>query len=110
MKKMSSAEREALLLALASQVLEESLTPGEMLRKLRKDVLQMNQDRYAGLVGISRRTLSDLEKDQGNPSVALLNSAFKPFGLKMSVLPRSQSMLNLLLEKQVREKKPDESF
>lgn len=42
------------------------LTEGQLLRALRRDVLGLNQTRYATLVGISRRTLSDLEGDKSN--------------------------------------------
>ena len=41
----------------------------------------MNQESYATLVGLSRKTISDIENDTGKQTLPVINSAFKPFGL-----------------------------
>jgi len=100
MKSPSPQEREMLLLSGLQQLLSGALTEGKLLRKLRKEILAMNQDEYAALVGISRRTLSDIENDTGSQSITLINSIFKPFGLRLGLLPTSHFLLTQLLEAQ----------
>ncbi len=97
MKKLSPEEREALLLHMITELFNEQITPGQVLHQLRKGVLGMSQERYALLVNISRRTLSDIERDQGSQSLSVLNRVFKPLGLKIGLLPRSQHLIRALL-------------
>lgn len=98
MKKiLSPFEREAMLLDLLQQFLEEKLSQGELLMQLRKNVLGFSQERYAALAGISRRTLSDIEQDRENTTLATLNRALKPLGLKTGIVPRQSHMLQTLM-------------
>lgn len=96
-KTLSPFEREAMLLNLLQQFLEEKLSQGELLKQLRKNILGFSQERYAALAGISRRTLSDIEQDRENTTLSTLNRAFKPLGLKTGVLPRQPHMLQTLM-------------
>jgi DNA-binding XRE family transcriptional regulator len=100
MKKLTGEEREALLIQLLLEVMRGERTEGSLLRTLRKEVTGMNQDQYAALVNISRRTLSDIERDAGNQTITVVNRAFKPFGLKVGLLPRNQMLLERLLKQQ----------
>lgn len=97
MNKPSSSEREALLIALLTRLFTGEITEGQLLRTLRKDLLNMSQTEYATLVGVSRRTLSDIERNAGSPSLAVLNAIFKPFGLKAGLLPRNPALMKKLL-------------
>ncbi|MCM5705058.1 helix-turn-helix transcriptional regulator [Larsenimonas salina] len=97
---LTPAERETLLLELVEQLLTSKTTPGAVLKKLRREVLGMNQTDYAALASISRRTLSDIETDKGSPSLALLNRAFRPFGLTVGLLPRSPALRQRLLNRE----------
>ena len=96
-KELSSIEREALLTTLATQLVREEISSGQVLRQLRRDVLGMSQTQYADLVGISRRTLSDLEADKASPTIALLNQVFRPLGLQVGLLPRNRELRERLL-------------
>ena len=96
-KTLSPFEREAMLLDLLQQFLEEKLSQGELLMQLRKNVLGFSQERYAALAGISRRTLSDIEQDRENTTLATLNRALKPLGLKTGIVPRQSHMLQTLM-------------
>ncbi|WP_311064446.1 helix-turn-helix domain-containing protein [Halomonas sp. DWK9] len=96
-KELSSIEREALLATLVTQLVREEISSGQVLRQLRRDVLGMSQTQYADLVGISRRTLSDLEADKASPTVALLNQVFRPLGLQVGLLPRNRELRERLL-------------
>ncbi|BFM49965.1 helix-turn-helix domain-containing protein [Marinomonas sp. THO17] len=76
-----------LLIDLIRQHMLEELTQGQLLKYLRKQFLHMNQGQFAVLVGVSRRTLSDLEQDKGSPAQAIVNKVFAPFGIKTSLAP-----------------------
>ncbi|WP_145515043.1 helix-turn-helix transcriptional regulator [Yersinia massiliensis] len=96
--KLSPLEREALLLELLGQFFGEQISAGELLRRLRKDMLNMTQDEFSILVKISRRTLSDIETDKGSQTLSVLGKVFRPFGLKIGLLPRNQQVLKKMLE------------
>jgi len=92
-KTLSPLEREAIMLTLRQQFIQEELTQGELPKLLRKKVLGFSQQRYALLAGISRRTLSDIEQDKGNTTLTTLNRAFKPLGLRTGYYRVSQPHL-----------------
>lgn len=81
MKTLSPVERENYLMDLLEQLSQRKITEGELLTKLRKEILGMNQDAYAAFVDVSRRTLSDIENDSGKQTLSVINKVFKPFGL-----------------------------
>jgi len=96
-KKMSPQEREAVLLALLFQLLQQKITEGELLSTLRKKVLGLNQTDYATLAGISRRTLSDIERNAGSQTLTVLNAVFKPLGLRAGLLPKNPSLMEKMI-------------
>jgi DNA-binding XRE family transcriptional regulator len=97
MKSLTPQERENLLLFCLQKVIDGEMTEGQVLRKLRKEVLDMNQDEYAALVKVSRRTLSDIENDTGSQSIAVINSVFKPFGLRLGLYPTNRYLFGQML-------------
>lgn len=90
MKKLSPFEREAFLNDFLEKLRNNEITEGQVLASLRKNILNMNQDNYAALVGLSRKTISDIENDTGKQTLPVINSAFKPFGLKLGLQLRRQ--------------------
>lgn len=90
-------DREAALVALLKRYYAGELTDGQLLRVLRRDVLGLTQTRYASLVGISRRTLSDLEGDKNNVTLDVKNRVYRPLGLEASLLPRKRALLEQAL-------------
>lgn len=98
MKPRDAEDREAALVTLLQRFYAGELTEGQLLRALRRDVLGLSQTRYAALVGISRRTLSDLEGDKGNVTLAAVNRVFKPLGLQVGLLPRKRRLLDQALK------------
>ena len=97
MKPRSVDDREAALVLLLQRYYAGELTDGQLLRALRREVLGLSQTRYSELVGISRRTLSDLEGDKGNVTLEVKNRVFRPLGLEVSLLPRKRSLLEQAL-------------
>ncbi|WP_195702396.1 helix-turn-helix domain-containing protein [Vibrio sp. VB16] len=94
---VSTADRKKAANHIIKRLLFSELTEGQALKELRINVLGLKQDVYAKLVNVSRKTLSDIENDRGNYKTDILNKVFKPFGLKVGLLPSSPSMLNALL-------------
>mgnify|MGYP000891449259 CR=1 FL=1 len=84
-KKLSPLEREDYLKSLLEKLRNQEITEGDVLATLRKNILDMNQENYAALVGLSRKTISDIENDTGKQTLPVINSAFKPFGLKFGL-------------------------
>lgn len=97
MKSLTPQERENLLLFCLQKMIDAEMTEGQVLRKLRKDVLDMNQDEYAALVKVSRRTLSDIENDTGSQSIEVINSVFKPFGLRLGLYPTNRYLFHQIV-------------
>ncbi|MBV1788329.1 helix-turn-helix domain-containing protein [Marinobacterium sp. D7] len=98
MKPLTGQEREALLRKLLLQLYSGEISEGAMLRQLRKEVLGLTQERYAALVGISRRTLSEIERDKAQLTLSVYSAVFKPLGLKPGLLPRSDTLLQSMLK------------
>lgn len=96
---LSPEEKDQLLLDGIHAVLIGQQTEGELLRQLRKNLLGLTQQGYAELVGISRRTLSDIENGKTQASSTTLNQIFKPLGLKFGLVPRSPNLIAKLLNK-----------
>ena len=73
-----------------NQILRElwqgKLTQGQALKRLRIEMLGLKQAQFAKLVGISLPSLSNVENDRA-VSAALINKAFKPFGVGLSLVP-----------------------
>lgn len=84
---LSAEQRQALLIQLLAKHMLGECSQGQLLQHLRKQVLGLNQTDYAKRVGVSRRTLSDLELDKGHPAQAVLNKVFKPLGLQAGLVP-----------------------
>lgn len=93
MKELNPLEREAFLRNCLQELLRGETSEGKILTRLRKKILGMNQSDYAVLVGLSRRTLSDIENDTGDQSLSVINAAFKPFGLRLGLVPTHQHLL-----------------
>lgn len=90
-------ERTLLRNAILAQLLKGELTQGQALKKLRVEVLGLNQERYTQLVKVSRLTLSEIENDKGNYSVATINQVFRPMGLEVGIVPIAKELLREVL-------------
>ncbi|MGL4723987.1 MAG: helix-turn-helix transcriptional regulator [Scandinavium sp.] len=100
---INAVERTELIRSVTFQVITGKVSQGEALRKLRIDILGLKQEKYAGLVSVSRKTLSDIENNKGNYSIEVMNRVFKPFGLKMGLIPVSASLLETFLTKNTKD-------
>ncbi|EKO3791377.1 helix-turn-helix transcriptional regulator [Vibrio metschnikovii] len=96
-KAVSAAERKTEANKIIKHLLLGELTQGQALKSLRINILGLKQDVFARLVNVSRKTLSDIENDRGSYNTEILNKVFKPFGLKVGMLPSSPDVLKSLL-------------
>ncbi len=94
---LTARERQDLLVQCLTEHMLGKLTQGQLLKYLRKNILRVNQDQYAQLVEISRRTLSDIERDAGSPTQAVIDKVFKPFGLRSGLIPVHAQIAQALL-------------
>ena len=85
---MSPVERGQYLDDLLSKLSAGTITPGQAITLLRKEVTGLDQVRFARMCKISTRTLRNLEGDEGNPTIGSLNAVFLPFGFQMGVVKR----------------------
>jgi len=90
--------RKAVINSVITKLLFSDITQGDALIQLRIQVLGFNQEKYAKLVNVSRKKLSDIENNRSNPSVEVLNKVFKPFGLNVGLIPISPTVLQNVLD------------
>lgn len=84
-KEMTLEERKAYIQAVADEVALGKLTLGGAVKRLRENLLGVSQERFAKACKISKRALSQLEVDGGNPTLATLEAVFRKFGLTISL-------------------------
>ncbi|MDA9558295.1 helix-turn-helix domain-containing protein [Vibrio sp.] len=94
---ITASERQHRISEVTYALLRGELTQGLALKTLRVKVLGMKQDAFAKMVNVSRKTISDIENDRGSFKTEILNNVFKPFGLKVGLIPISASLLNSAL-------------
>ena len=90
--------RKVVINSIITKLLFSEITQGDALIQLRIQVFGFNQEKYAKLVNVSRKKISDIENNRSNPSVDVLNKVFKPFGLNVGLIPISPSVLRNVLD------------
>ena len=97
-KENQPLDRQQLLIGLYTQYLFGKITLGQLLSYLRKNVLGLTQEKYAAMVGISRRTLTDIEQDKGQLTQIVLDKVFKPLGLKAGLIPTHEHIVRKIIQ------------
>jgi DNA-binding transcriptional regulator YiaG len=96
--KNQTQDRQQVLIDLYMQYLLNEITLGQLLAYLRKNILGMSQEQYANLVGVSRRTLTDIEQDKGKLTQSVLDKVFKPLGLKAGLVPTHEHIVRKIIK------------
>ena len=96
--KNQTQDRQQVLIDLYMQYLLNEITLGQLLAYLRKKILGMSQEQYANLVGVSRRTLTDIEQDRGKLTQSVLDKVFKPLGLKAGLVPTHEHIVKKIIK------------
>ncbi|WP_421848035.1 helix-turn-helix transcriptional regulator [Marinomonas sp.] len=94
---MTKEEQLIAINQIIKRLLLDEMTQGEALRELRVGVLGIRQDAYTKLCGVSRKTLSEIENDKGNYTAEIINKVFKPFEIKVGLVPTSSQLLAAIL-------------
>lgn len=101
---MSIEERHAYIAQVADEVAAGTLSLGSAVKRLRENVLGINQERFAKACKISKRALSQLELDSSNPTLATLDAVFRKFGLAIGLTQLSPTRINAIKARTI---KPD---
>lgn len=91
-------DRQQVLIDLYMQYLLNEITLGQLLAYLRKNILGMSQEQYANLVGVSRRTLTDIEQNKGKLTQSVLDKIFKPLGLQAGLVPTHEHIVRKIIK------------
>ncbi|MGO2510755.1 helix-turn-helix transcriptional regulator [Marinomonas polaris] len=94
---MTKEEQLIAINQIIKSLLLDEMTQGAALRELRVGVLGIRQDAYTKLCGVSRKTLSEIENDKGNYTAEIINKVFKPFEIKVGLVPTSSQLLAAIL-------------
>ena len=86
MHNLSAQERKTLLAEINQNLLTGKLTLGQADRQIRTKLYQMSQNQYAKFIGISEKTLRDIEKGNTDPKLSVLSNTnpykvFRPAGM-----------------------------
>ncbi len=90
--------RQQILIDLYKQYLLNEMTQGQMIIYLRKNILEMSQQEYADYVGISRRTLTNIEQDNDKLTQSVLNKVLKPLGMKVGIIPTHAHVIQKIID------------
>ena len=83
MHNLTTHERKALLADINHSLLTGGLTLGQAARRIRTKLYQMSQTQYAVFIGISAKTLWDIEKGNTDPKLSVLSEVFRPAGMNV---------------------------
>lgn len=83
-------EQKSAIEKITQQLMLGDISQGVALRELRVKVLGVRQENFANQVGVSRKTLSEIENNKGNYTSEIINRVFKPFGLQVGLMPSAR--------------------
>lgn len=87
-RRQAPTQRLEFLQAIQHMLARGDITIGQALRVLRAAFLSLDRGRFAKVVGVSRRELAKIESDQANSTISTLDRVFRPFGLRVGLVPR----------------------
>ena len=88
--------RQEQLQAVLYQHLMGEVSQGQLLKLLRREVLQMNQKAFAEWAEVSVRTISSFERGAAPPSQQIINKVFNKLGLKAGLVPVNAQAAKML--------------
>jgi DNA-binding XRE family transcriptional regulator len=94
---MTKEEQLVTVNQIIKRLLLNKVSQGAALRELRVKVLGLRQEAFTELTGVSRKTLSEIENNKGNYTPEVINKVFKPFDLKVGLVPTSSPLLIAIL-------------
>ena len=83
MHNLSTEERKTLLNETNQRLLTGEINLGQAAHKIRTELYGMSQAQYSAFIGLSEKTLRDIEKSNTDPRLSVLSKVFKPAGMKI---------------------------
>jgi DNA-binding XRE family transcriptional regulator len=84
MPNLSIEQRHAILTAINEQVMSGELTLGQAVHKIRSELYGMSQGQYSKFIGLSEKTVRDIEKGNTDPKLSVLSKVFAPAGMRIT--------------------------
>lgn len=84
MHNLSAEERKVLISNVEEALASRSITIGEAIKRIRTELYGMNQNDYARFIGVSDKTLRDIEKGKTDPRLSILNKLLAPGSFQIS--------------------------
>jgi DNA-binding XRE family transcriptional regulator len=84
MPNLSIEQRREILAAVNDQLLAGELTLGQAVYKIRSELYGMSQGQYAKFIGLSEKTLRDIEKGNTDSKLSVLSKVFAPAGMRIT--------------------------
>ncbi|SES77992.1 helix-turn-helix transcriptional regulator [Thorsellia anophelis] len=91
-------DRHTEILNVMHDLLLGRLTQGQALKVLRIHIAGLKQAEYVKLVKVSRKTISDIENDRSCFNTDILDKVFKPFGIKVGLVPINSKVIQSLMQ------------
>ncbi|MFT5236152.1 MAG: DNA-binding XRE family transcriptional regulator [Shewanella sp.] len=96
-KNIYASNKDELMLDVCQSLMLGEITTGDALKRLRVEMLSVNQEQYAKMVGVTRKILSEIEGDKSKASATVLNNVLRGVGLSVVVLPRDKFLQDKLI-------------
>ena len=96
-KNIYASDKDELMLNVCQSLMLGEITTGDALKRLRVEMLSVNQEQYAKMVGVTRKILSEIEGDKSKASATVLNNVLRGVGLSVVVLPRDKFLQKKLI-------------
>ncbi|MCL1049545.1 helix-turn-helix domain-containing protein [Shewanella abyssi] len=100
---ITSNSKDELILDTCHALMAKEITTGQALKKLRVSLLSINQDEYAKMVGLTRKVISEIERDKSKSNVDVLNQSLRGVGLNIAILPRDKFLQEQVLKSDINE-------
>lgn len=84
MHNLSADERKAIINQIGDELAENVISLGEAIRKIRTELYGMNQTDYAKFIGVSDKTLRDVEKGNTDPRLSIVNKLLAPGSFQLT--------------------------
>ncbi|MGQ8366438.1 helix-turn-helix transcriptional regulator [Glaciecola sp. 1036] len=84
MASLSGEQRKEILAKLETDLANNIITMGELVKQVRTQLYGMTQTQYAKFIRVSDKTLRDIEKGKTDPRVSVLNKILAPGGFQLS--------------------------
>ena len=96
-KSILLSNKDELMLSVCQSLMLGSMSTGCALKRLRVEMLSVNQEQYAKMVGVTRKILSEIEGNKSKASATVLNNVLRGVGLSIVVLPRDKFLQEKLI-------------